>query len=313
MVVLRYCLMHKVVILGCGWLGQQLGMALADAGYPVIGTRQSAASCAQLPPQIVSVELRLPALVFPAELVHDAIVIVALPASTPQYLQALKQISVACVKARQVFFCSSTGIYAGQAGHLAESALSTFGVVEDDTSPQPVAALNNDLAIAYHASINASTVCQLTRVQRLMAAEFTMLRLPHCVVLRLAGLIGPLRHPANFCQHGPLTGADWPVNMLHSADIQQFILQWLRQADTERLVGAVINLCCPEHPTKQQFYTQACLAAKVAAPHFLPTLPASQADFPRTIDVSKSLLLTGFNYKFLSPIQAIAYCSNKID
>ena len=315
--------MHKVVILGCGWLGQQIGISLANAGYQVIGTRQSASSCALLPTQIEPWVLQLPAAEFPVALVSDAIVIVAIPASAANYLQALSQIRNACVSAKQVVFCSSTGIYAGLGGELGENAIPMPGVAQERLSTGPREQEATDLDKAAIASEQPCANMPLTRVQRLMAAEMIMASLTNCLILRLAGLIGPSRHPANFCKHGPLAGADWPVNMVHSADIQQFILLWLQQVTTQqfsveifnaRQIGSefntaeVVNLCCPEHPTKQQFYQAACLHAGVAAPSFFTNESSSVQDQPRTINIKRSLMLSGFDYKFKSPIAAIAHC-----
>ncbi len=300
----RYYLMRKVVIFGCGWLGQQLGVALAAAGYQVFGTRQSAQSCALLPESIHPVVLQLPVVEFPFALVADAIVIVALPASTPNYLAALRQISDSCAKASQIFFCSSTGIYAGLTGHLTEAAL-----------PLPTALLElaagslaTDYAQAIMAAKNPAALVQLSRVQRLLAAEIIMCQLENVVILRLAGLIGPGRHPANFTRHGALAGADLPVNMLHSYDIQRFLITWLRQPESSLVVNGVVNLCSPEHPTKQQFYQQACMDAGFKAPVFAIENQAAAGEMSRTIDVSRSLTLPGFGYRFVSPISAIAHC-----
>ncbi len=295
--------MRKVVIIGCGWLGLQLGVALAAAGYQVFGTRQSVQSCASLPESIQPVVLQLPALEFPLALVADAIVIVALPSSTPNYLAAVQQIRDCCGNAYQIFFCSSTGIYAGLSGHLTESAL-----------PLPSAVSTGSFADDYAVAMRAVKQCDkpiaLSRVQRLLAAEIIMHELHSVVILRLAGLIGPGRHPANFTRHGALAGAELPVNMLHSDDIHRFVICWLQDDESSALLGNIVNLCSPEHPTKQQFYQHACWAAGLSAPQFVPENPAAVAERPRTIDVSRSLTLPGFSYQFVSPLSAIAYCSD---
>lgn len=286
--------MHNIVILGCGWLGQQIATTLIAHGYRVTGTRQSLAGCAELAPEIHPQVLSFPCDNFPTELVDDAFVIVALPASVPNYLAALGQISQACTRARRVFFCSSTGIYAGLSGHLQEAMVPTHLPL------QPTA--STDLPIALQAV--QSPALALSRVQRLMAAEFIMRQHANTVVLRLAGLIGPGRHPANFCRHGALRGADLPVNMVHSRDVAHFLLAWLAQPEPPQ--ETVINLCSPEHPSKQLFYRAACQHAKAAPPSF----HSEDADeLPRTIDVQLSLTLASFQYEFASPIQAIAYCS----
>ena len=300
----RYYLMRNVVIFGCGWLGQQLGVALAAAGYQVFGTRQSLQSCAALPNSINPVVLQLPAVEFPLALVADAIVIVALPASTPNYLAALWQISHSSAKASQIFFCSSTGIYAGLTGHLTEAALPLT------TAPSALASssLAADYAQALMAANSPAAPVQLSRVQRLLAAEIIMCQLEKVVILRLAGLIGPGRHPAKFTRHGALAGPDLPVNMLHSYDIQHFLITWLRQAESSVVVSGIVNLCSPEHPTKQQFYQQACIDAGFTAPLFAIDNQAAAGEKSRTIDVSRSLTLPGFSYQFVSPISAIAHC-----
>jgi nucleoside-diphosphate-sugar epimerase len=293
--------MRKIVILGCGWLGQQLGMAFAAKGHRVIGTRQSQAGCLSLPQGIEGLQLSLPSPELPVTLLEDAVVIVALPASMPNYLDAIAQITEVGVCAHTVIFCSSTGIYAGLSGVVSEDLVAT-----QHLTPKENEVKLNDLDIARAVVKTDVERSQLNRIQRLMAAELLIRQLENTVVIRLAGLIGPSRHPARFCQHGPIRGADLPVNLVHSADIARYLLMLLAQKSVAEIHGSVVNLCGPEHPSKQQFYPQACLHAQMPAPQFETTsLPA---ELPKIIDVERSLAFAGFSYQFANPIAALPAC-----
>ncbi len=268
--------MQKVVIIGCGWLGQQLGVALANAGFQVFGSRQTAAALAQLPAPIRPLLLQLPCTEPQPELLalcKDAWLICALPPAVrqqgadfyPAVLQNLAQLADKA-KVRGVIHCSSTGVYAGLSGEVDEHS-----------------ELMLDSKAAY-----------------LSAGEQALQQCQPCITLRLAGLIGPGRHPGRFARGGVLTGAELPVNLVHSADIAAFILVLLKQATHN---SDCVNLCCPEHPTKQHFYPVAAAHLGQAAVHF------TAADEPgRVVNSSRSQAYQGFHYQFESPEQALDFC-----
>jgi len=72
------------------------------------------------------------------------------------------------------------------------------------------------------------------------------------VVLRLAGHIGPNRHPVRFfLQHRrEISNGQAPVNLIHQSDILSAITCVL--ADSKQ--DEIYNVCWPEHPTKEQYY-----------------------------------------------------------
>lgn len=268
--------MQKVVIIGCGWLGQQLGLTLAQAGFQVFGSRQSVAALAQLPPPIQPLLLQLPCTEPAPELLailQDAWLICALPPAVrqqgPEYypavLQNLAQLAQQTA-VRGVIHCSSSGVYAGLSGEVTEQ----------------------------------TTLCLAGKAAYLSAGEQALQQLKPCITLRLAGLIGPGRHPGRFGRSGSLAGADLAVNLVHVADIAAFIQVLLTQ---QQLASDCVNLCCPQHPTKQQFYP---LAAAHAG---LPAVSFSVADEPsRTVNSDRSQAYAGFSYRFASPLQALDFC-----
>lgn len=268
--------MQKVVIIGCGWLGQQLGLTLAQAGYQVFGSRQSVAALSQLPPPIRPLLLQLPCLQPDSELLailQDAWLICALPPAVrqqgpehyPAVLNNLAQLAQQA-KVRGVIHCSSSGVYVGLSGEVTEQT-----------------PLNLAGKAAY-----------------LAAGEQALQQLKPCITLRLAGLIGPGRHPGRFGCSGTLAGADLAVNLVHVADIAAFIQLLLTQPHP---ASDYVNLCCPQHPTKQQFYPQA------AAHLGLPAVSFSAADEPaRVVSSAHSQAYAGFSYRFASPLQALDCC-----
>jgi len=268
--------MQKVVIIGCGWLGQQLGSALAKAGFQVFGTRQSVAALSLLPAPIQPLLLQLPCTDPQPELLelfNDAWLICALPPAVrqqgtdfyPTVLQNLAQLA-GKASVRGVIHCSSTGVYAGLSGEVSEQ----------------------------------SELVQSGKAAYLLAGEQALQQCQPCITLRLAGLIGPGRHPGRFGRGGTLTGAELPVNLVHSADIAAFILVLMQQVT---LTSDCVNLCCPEHPTKQQFYPVAAAHVGQSAVHF-----TTEDEPGRAVNSSRSQTYQGFHYQFQSPEQALDFC-----
>ena len=76
----------------------------------------------------------------------------------------------------------------------------------------------------------------------------------HYCILRLAGLIGPNRHPVKFLlkQETRENGAA-VVNLIHQKDVIQAIVSCISQEKNQ----AIYNVCYPEHPTRAAYYNEA--------------------------------------------------------
>lgn len=172
--------MKKVAIVGLGWLGMPLAMSLAAKGWQVTGSKttadgvEAARMCG-----IDGVELRLePELVCDADdldtLMNVDALVITLPArrSGPGesfYLQAMQEIvdSALAHHVPRIIFTSSTSVYG-----------EVEGVVKESSERRPVTASG----------------------QVLKELEDWLHNLPGTQVdiVRLAGLVGPGRHPGRF-------------------------------------------------------------------------------------------------------------------
>jgi nucleoside-diphosphate-sugar epimerase len=82
-------------------------------------------------------------------------------------------------------------------------------------------------------------------------------------LVRMAGLIGPARHPGLFFKKGKIVDQPKsPVNLIHQTDCVNIISQIIEQ----KVWGETFNACASTHPTKQDFYGQAkqCLGEPLA-------------------------------------------------
>ena len=256
--------MATVIILGCGWLGSQLGAALHQAGHQVLGSRRSAQNLSTLPAEIEPFCWDGHS-VFPPNVqqrIAGSFLVLAMPPAAhtdggAAYLQTLQLVVAQSTAAAGLILCSSTGVYAGLSGEVSESAA---------PGPDPRAAL-------------------------LWQAEQLVMQHPKHQILRLAGLVGPGRHPSAFTRRGVMAGPDLPVNLVHSTDVCRWVLRSLQQP--QPLKPVVVNLCAPMRSTKAEFYSAACLSAGMPTPEFIPaTEPA------RNVNAELSQRDTGFSYLF---------------
>lgn len=269
--------MKKVSIVGLGWLGMPLALALNARGYQVTGTKTTSDGVeAARMSGIACYELRLtPELVCDADdldsvLNVDALVI-TLPASrTAQggenYLLAVQQLvnSALAHGVPRILFTSSTSVYGKGAGNVRES------------SP-----LHPETAAGY----------VLVQLEQWLHA------LPNTSVdiLRLAGLVGPERHPGRFLAGKThLPNGELGVNLVHRDDVVEAI-QLLLQLPAG---GHRYNLCAPKHPTKREFYTEQAQRLGVEVPQF----NAESERHGRIIDGQLICRELGFEYQYPDPM-----------
>lgn len=102
------------------------------------------------------------------------------------------------------------------------------------------------------------------RAGRLLTAERAVLNHPHATVFRLAGLIGPDRHPIERMAGQPRPGGGAPVNLIHRDDVTAAITLTLTQGGPP----GTFNLAADEHPTREAYYTHEAAQRSVEAPRF---------------------------------------------
>lgn len=264
----------KISIIGLGWLGLPLAKALSEQGYAVKGTVTSEEKARQLTEEFPGVSiLRLNAddiqisnvLIFDC----DILLINIPPRRVPgieniypaQIGQLLPYIHAAGI--RQVLFVSSTSVYPEVNREVDEN---------ERSEPSKASGL---------ACLRAEELLQIDQ-------SF------HTTILRFGGLIGPGRQPYRFMQYGVSNrGGNIPVNLIHLDDC----LGIIQHIVEKELWGEVFNACCPEHPTRREFYTTAAKAAEVEIPLFTDEEDRSYKEVS-----CQKLISTDYKFRYNSPL-----------
>ncbi len=269
-----------IALLGAGWLGLPLGAALVAAGYPVRATTTTTEKLSLLTAAgLTPVLLKLPPDAPPAEIKAAigpaaGVLIITLPpgrgeGAAAAHLARLGSVAAALpgTNVRRVLLLSSTGVY----------------------PDQPGAPLLTEVdADAAHPLVQAE-------------ALFRALPQVQTTVARLAGLIGPGRHPGRF--FGPdraIPQPEAPVNLVHQADAVGALLALLKN----NVGPATVNICAPMHPLRRAFYTAAARSLSAPPPSFAPPCALSG----KVISGAHLLTLTQYEFRYPDPVQALAAC-----
>ncbi|REL34057.1 NAD(P)-binding domain-containing protein [Thalassotalea euphylliae] len=152
----------------------------------------------------------------------------AYPDHVTQLVSLAKQYHI-----EQVILLSSTGIYQGLAGQVDEQSTLMLG------SPK-VALLHQ-------------------------AEQAVLTGISKACVLRLAGLVGPKRHPARFMAgKQAVANPRTPVNLVHQADVVNAIITMI----SHQQINGIYNVVSSNHPSREIFYQAACQQQKLIPPSF---------------------------------------------
>ena len=268
--------MKRVAIVGLGWLGMPLAVALTARGWQVTGSKttpdgvEAARMCGIESCQLqLTPELECDADELEALLSVDALVI-TLPASrTAQggenYLRAVQNLvdSALAFNVPRIIFTSSTSVYGNDAG-----------VMKEQSPLRPVTVAG----------------------QTLVELENWLHDLPGTSVdiLRLSGLVGPKRHPGRFLAgKTDLPDGEQGVNLVHLDDVVAAIILLLQTPKG----GHIYNLSAPAHPARQQFYPAVARQLGLTPPGFLP----GDGKQGKLIDGNKICDELGFEYRYPDP------------
>ncbi|MDT7008612.1 SDR family oxidoreductase [Enterobacter cancerogenus] len=269
--------MKKVAIVGLGWLGMPLAMSLAAKGWQVTGSKttldgvEAARMCG-----IEGVELRLePELICDTDdldaLMNVDALVITLPArrSGPGetfYRQAVQEIvdSALAHHIPRILFTSSTSVY----GNI-------DGTAKETTERHPVTASG----------------------QVLKELEDWLHNLPGTQVdiLRLAGLVGPGRHPGRFFAGKSAPDGQQGVNLVHLDDVIGAIELLLHAPKG----GHIYNICAPSHPARQTFYPLMARQLGLAPPVFSSEGGEGKG---KIIDGNRICHELGFEYQYPDPM-----------
>lgn len=269
--------MKKVAIVGLGWLGMPLAMSLAAKGWQVIGskTTQDGVDAARMS-GIESYPLRLePELICETDdldaLMDVDALVVTLPArrSGPGedfYLQAMQELVDSALAHRipRILFTSSTSVYGD-----------VQGTVKEHMARNPVTASGRVLK----------------------ELEDWLHNLPGTSVdiLRLAGLVGPGRHPGRFFAGKMAPDGEQGVNLVHLEDVIAAITLLLQAPKG----GHIYNICAPAHPARNVFYPQMARLLGMEPPKFREGPEKGRG---KIIDGSRICNELGFEYLYPDPL-----------
>ncbi|PSW21104.1 protein yeeZ precursor [Photobacterium sanctipauli] len=255
----------KVSICGCGWLGLPLATHLVNKGMDVWGSKQDEAAADSLNDLgINGIQLSLPDDVIEPKsgpqwqqfFGSDVLVINVAPGRgeyadkrfIASVLGLAKQAKLA--GCHRIVFISTTGVYG-----------SAKGIITEDTPVQPETA-----SAKAHVFIEQQLLSQWGE---------------NVVIIRLAGLIGPKRHPVKFLSNrqGIEHGLD-KVNLIHQEDcinaITEIMTVWPKKQ--------ILHLAAPTHPTRQAYYTAMADLIGIPAPCF----SASKERDAKVVDASET-------------------------
>ncbi len=269
--------MKKIAIVGLGWLGMPLALSLTARGWQIAGSKttpdgvEAARMCGidsyllRLEPELVCETDDLDALMN-----VDALVI-TLPArrSGPGedfYFQAVQEIvdSALAYQVKRIIFTSSTSVYGNASGMIKESA-----------AREPATASGRVLK----------------------ELEDWLHHLPGTSVdiVRLAGLVGPGRHPGRFFAGKTAPDGQQGVNLVHLEDVVAAITLLLQTPKG----GHIYNICAPQHPARAVFYPQMARQLGLEPPVFTS---GAEENKGKLIDGSRICHELGFEYQFPDPL-----------
>ncbi|QWA09326.1 SDR family oxidoreductase [Sodalis ligni] len=269
--------MKKIAIVGLGWLGMPLALSLLAKGYGVTGTKttpdgvDAARMCGvECYPLLLTPEIQAEPDDMAALLQVEAL-IVTLPAGhTAQrpedYFLAVRQVvdSALSFGVPRIIFTSSTSVYGD-----------TVGTLRENSPLEPV---------------TPTAIC-------LRELEQWLHRLPNTSVdiLRLAGLVGPSRHPGRFLAGKThLPGGSHGVNLVHQSDVISAIELLLKLPKG----GHLYNICAPGHPAKRDYYPARARELGTKPPEFLP---GDDKETGKIVDGNRICRELGFEYQYPDP------------
>jgi nucleoside-diphosphate-sugar epimerase len=249
--------MKTISLLGSGWLGLALTRYFQRKLFSVKASTRTSNRLTQLravgaAPYLVDIDNLSGGIQDFLEC--DVLIVNITSKNISSYIELIRNIEASTV--RRILFVSSSSVYQNTNDVVRESE-----GLENDNSP-------------------------LYRIERHFMSN------PHfqTSVVRMAGLIGPGRHPGLFFKNDKLVEQpDSPVNLIHQTDCVNIIGRIIEK----KVWGEVFNACASSHPTKRDFYSQAKQSLAQSPPNFV------ESKEPAFKIVSNQKVKRMLNYEFV--------------
>lgn len=272
--------MTQISILGCGWLGLPLAKVLLENGFSVKGSTTSVEKISVLQksgiqPYLIALSENETTGNLSDFLENSKILIIDVPpklrgSATENFVSKIKNVIPFIEKStiENVLFISSTSVYGDTS-----TALS----VTEETDALP----------------ETESGKQLVQTEQLLQNNSNF----KTTILRFGGLIGDDRHPIKFLAgRKNIENPNAPINLIHQDDCIGIVLEFLRQAQNDKLKwNETFNAVTPFHPSRKEYYTQKAVDLNLALPEF----NVENSSFGKTISSSKIENL--LKYSFIKP------------
>lgn len=262
----------KISILGCGWLGLELGKRLREENHEVRGSVTSMERMTELRDAgIIPFSIKLYEKGIQGDirsfLSKCDVLIVDIPPGlrkNPEinFVKKIRNLIPYIEKSYlpRLIFTSSTSVYQD----AEDFPVYTEESATDNSNNTAIQLRNAELLFLNNENFNAS-------------------------VLRFGGLIGTGRHPVEHISgRKGIKNPDAPVNLVHQGDCISAILKLMK---TEK-DNSVWNLVYPEHPTKEDYYS------KIAAQKGLKSLEFDHSTTSKGKKISSEKFIKEFSFEF---------------
>ncbi len=264
--------MKTVSILGCGWLGEPLGLSLKEAGFSVRGSARKPEGLTALSEKGIEAYLIDIAPEVNAErgdeFFSSDVLFINFPPERRDDIETYhkKQIenlieAIPIPRGKMVIFASSTSVYPN-----------TNGVVREEDSLHP----------------DKPSGKALLGVERLLMDSPEL----DATVIRFSGLMGYDRAPIKSIRRKKLVlNPDCPLNLIHRDDCIAIV----RSVIDLDVRNTVLNATCDEHPTRREYYSREAQKYGIPPPLFETENP------PQYKIVSNEKLKRTLGYRLIYP------------
>ena len=256
--------MNRICIVGLGWLGEELGVALKEIGFSVKGTTTSLEKIPSLKQKVDDVVHFNLSNTSPADLGKVDVLVYTIPPSSVEDYAQLSSTFLSAVRKQnpemKIIYTSSTSVYGNGEREVTEKS-----------TIEP----------------KSSSAVKISEVEEYVQKSFSQ-----WAILRMGGLVGGERHPVKYLAgRNGISKPLAPVNLLHREDAIGAILHLLANFET-----GVYNLCSENHPFKKVFYSA------VASENNLATIEFDEGDITKDKVVNcNAIKKSGFEFKYTSP------------
>lgn len=266
----------KIAILGCGWLGLELGKSLKAENHEIKGSitrmeRMAALHEAGIVPYSIKlfengVQGDISSFLSGAE-----VLVVDIPPGLRKnpdsnFVEKIKSLIPFIEKSglKRVIYTSSTSVY-------------------QDTEKIPEYTEESETDNSSDSSI------QLRNVELLFLDNENF----KTSILRFGGLIGGDRHPVKYLSgRSGIKNPEAPVNLVDREDCIAALIQIIQLKDD----NGVWNVVYPEHPPKKDYYTRIAKEKNLAVPQF------KESEISKGKFISSEKLIKELNFKFQKAI-----------